>query len=69
MYGNCLYAVIPALRLGNFVVKLVIVYMWGSGQGLGLGSGVSLGGLGRGRKREDSVWVRKSHRCDVRSCD
>ena len=43
--------------------------MRGSGQGSGLGSGVSLGGLGSGRNREDSVWVKKSHRHDVRSCD
>jgi hypothetical protein len=63
------YAVIPAILLGNFMVRLVLSYVCGSGQGSGLGLGVSLGGLRRGWKREDSVWVRKSHRHDVRSCD
>jgi hypothetical protein len=48
---------------------LVIIYMGGSGQGSGLGLGNSLGRPGRGWKREDSDWVRKLHRCDVRFCD
>jgi hypothetical protein len=51
------------------VVRLVISYVCGSGQGSGLGSGVSLRGPRRGRKREDSEWVRKLHRHDVRFCD